>query len=75
MHEVQKHVTLSDHGYLGYAVIVNKKFWSGLPADIRDHPRRRHEGCHTKPTNIAKKDNDEAWTAVKMAGNNWDLRA
>ena len=35
MHEVQKHMTLSDHGYLGYAVITNKKFWDGLPADIR----------------------------------------
>src|SRR5450830_1245927 len=35
MHEVQKHVTMSNHGYLGYAVIVNKKFWDGLPADIR----------------------------------------
>jgi C4-dicarboxylate-binding protein DctP len=35
MHEVQKYVTLSDHGYLGYAVIVNRKFWDALPADIR----------------------------------------
>ena len=35
MHEVQKYLTLTDHGYLGYAVIVNKKFWDGLPADIR----------------------------------------
>ncbi len=35
MHEVQKHATLSNHGYLGYAVIVNKKFWDGLPADTR----------------------------------------
>ena len=35
MHEVQKHVTVSNHGYLGYAVIVNKKFWDGLPPDIR----------------------------------------
>jgi hypothetical protein len=35
MHEVQKHLTLTDHGYLGYAVIVNKKFWDGLPADVR----------------------------------------
>jgi TRAP-type C4-dicarboxylate transport system substrate-binding protein len=35
MHEVQKYVTVSNHGYLGYAVIVNKKFWDGLPADIR----------------------------------------
>src|SRR5690349_3447806 len=35
MNEVQKHATLSNHGYLGYAVIVNKKFWEGLPADVR----------------------------------------
>src|SRR5690606_16555565 len=35
MHEVQTHATLSSHGYLGYAVIVNKKFWDGLPRDIR----------------------------------------
>jgi C4-dicarboxylate-binding protein DctP len=36
MHEVQKHATLSYHGYLGYAVIVNKKFWDELPVDVRD---------------------------------------
>ena len=31
MHEVQKYATLTNHGYIGYAVIVNKKFWEGLP--------------------------------------------
>ncbi|HEX3061147.1 MAG TPA: DctP family TRAP transporter solute-binding subunit, partial [Usitatibacter sp.] len=35
MYEVQKYLTLSNHHYLGYAVIVNKKFWEGLPPDIR----------------------------------------
>ncbi|MGB3427113.1 MAG: DctP family TRAP transporter solute-binding subunit, partial [Burkholderiaceae bacterium] len=35
MHEVQKHATMTNHGYIGYAVITNKKFWDGLPADIR----------------------------------------
>ncbi len=34
-YEVQKHTTISKHGHLAYAVIVNKKFWDGLPADIR----------------------------------------
>ncbi|HEY6004352.1 MAG TPA: DctP family TRAP transporter solute-binding subunit, partial [Anaeromyxobacter sp.] len=29
MHEVQRHLTLSNHGYLGYATIVNKRFWDG----------------------------------------------
>lgn len=32
---VQKHLTLTGHGYLGYAVMANKRFWDGLPPDIR----------------------------------------
>lgn len=35
MYEVQKNITVSNHGYLGYAVLVNKKFWESLPGDIR----------------------------------------
>ena len=34
-HEVQKHITVSYHAHLQYAVIVNSKFWNGLPPDIR----------------------------------------
>src|ERR1043166_7546549 len=34
-HEVQKHITVSYHAHLQYAVIVNSKFWNGLPADVR----------------------------------------
>ncbi|WP_366922306.1 TRAP transporter substrate-binding protein [Metallumcola ferriviriculae] len=34
-HEVQKYMTLSNHGYLGYAVITNSEFWEGLPEDVR----------------------------------------
>ena len=68
MHEVQKYLTLSDHGYLGYAVIVNKKFWDGLPADVR----KQLEGAMqeaTKFTNdIAKKENEEALAQVKKSG-------
>ncbi len=35
MHEVQKYITVTNHGYIGYIVVVNKKFWDGIPADIR----------------------------------------
>ncbi|MGD9367504.1 MAG: DctP family TRAP transporter solute-binding subunit [Desulfobacteraceae bacterium] len=34
-HEVQKYLTFSNHGYLGYAVIMNQKFWDKLPADAQ----------------------------------------
>jgi len=68
MHEVQKYVTLSDHGYLGYAVIVNKKFWLGLPADIRAILDGAMKDATKYANDIAKKDNDEALAAVKKSG-------
>src|SRR5437870_11861053 len=37
MHEVQKYMTMTNHGYIGYVVVTNKKFCDGLPADIRSH--------------------------------------
>lgn len=68
MHEVQKYVTLSDHGYLGYAVIVNKKFWEGLPADIRKPLEDAMEQATRYANQIAKVENDQAMEAVKKSG-------
>ena len=31
----QKYLTLTRHGYLGYVIIANKKFWNSLPAEIQ----------------------------------------
>ncbi|MDM7457220.1 MAG: TRAP transporter substrate-binding protein [Tepidimonas sp.] len=68
MHEVQKYVTLSDHGYLGYAVIVNKKFWEGLPADIRKPLEDAMEQATRYANQIAKVENDQALEAVRKSG-------
>ena len=68
MHEVQKYVTLSDHGYLGYAVIVNKKFWDGLPADIRKQLESAMEQSTRYANQIAKIENDTALEAVRKSG-------
>ena len=68
MYEVQKYVTLSNHGYLGYAVIVNKSFWSGLPAGIRAQLERALKAATAYANEIAKKDNDDALAAVKSSG-------
>ena len=68
MHEVQKHVTLSDHGYLGYAVIVNKKFWDGLPADIRTQLDGAMKDTTKYANAIAQQENDKAMAAVKASG-------
>ncbi len=68
MHEVQKYVTVSNHGYLGYAVIVNKKFWDGLPADIRTSLSKAMEEATTYEKAIAQRDNDLAMEAIKKTG-------
>lgn len=68
MHEVQKYVTLSNHGYLGYAVIVNKKFWDGLPADVRTQLEGAMKDATRFANDIAKAENDEAMAKVKASG-------
>jgi C4-dicarboxylate-binding protein DctP len=68
MHEVQKNMTISNHGYLGYAVIVNKKFWDGLPTDIRAQLEQAMRDATTYEKAIAQRDNDEALAAIKKSG-------
>ena len=68
MHEVQKHVTVSNHGYLGYAVIVNKKFWDGLPGDLRASLAKALFDATSFEKTIAQRDNDLAMEAMRKSG-------
>ena len=68
MHEVQKYLALTNHGYLGYAVIANKKFWDGLPPDIRTTLEGAMKDATTYANDIAKKENDDALEAVRKSG-------
>lgn len=68
MHEVQKYLTVSDHGYIGYAVVVNKKFWEGLPADIRATLQDAMKDATTYANDIARKENDDALDGIKKSG-------
>lgn len=68
MHEVQKHLTVTDHGYLGYAVIANKKFWDGLPADVRGNLETAMKEATTYANKIAQEENDKSLEAIKKSG-------
>jgi len=68
MNEVQSHVTMSNHGYLGYAVITNKKFWDGLPADIRTQLEGAMKEATKYANAIAQQENDRSMEAVKKTG-------
>ena len=68
MHEVQKYLTLSDHGYLGYAVIVNKKFWDGLAPDLRATLEGAVKDATKYANDLAQKKNDEDLELVRKSG-------
>jgi C4-dicarboxylate-binding protein DctP len=68
MHEVQKHLTLTNHGYLGYAVIANKKFWDGLPADVRGQLEQAMKEATVFANKIAQEENDLSLAGVKKSG-------
>ena len=68
MHEVQKHLTTTAHGYLGYAVIVNKKFWDGLPADVRTQLDAAMKDTTAYANKIAKQENDEDLKRIATSG-------
>ncbi len=68
MHEVQKHLSITNHGYLGYAVIANKKFWDGLPADVRGPLEQAMKEATVYANKIAQEENDMALEGVKKSG-------
>lgn len=67
-HEVQKHITVSYHAHLQYAVIVNSKFWNGLPADIRTQLTKAMDEATDYTNSIAKKENEDALAEIKNSG-------
>ena len=68
MNEVQKYVTLSDHGVIEYAVIVNKKFWDGLPAALRATLEGAMKEATKYANDIARQENEDALAKVKATG-------
>jgi len=68
MNEVQKYAVDTYHGYLGYAVIVNTKFWTGLPPDIRSALESAMKDATKFEHQIARKDNEDAMLAIEKSG-------
>ena len=67
-HEVQKHITVGDHAHLCYAVIVNTKFWSGLPPEIRAQLDKAMAEATDYTNSIATQDNIDALAELKKSG-------
>ena len=68
MYEVQKHMTLTEHGYLGYVVITNKRFWDGLPSGIRNLVEQAMKDATVYANRIAQEENDNALAKIRETG-------
>jgi C4-dicarboxylate-binding protein DctP len=67
-YEVQKDITVSYHAHLQYAVIVNSKFWNGLPADIRAQLTKAMNEATDYTNSIAHEENVDALAKIKASG-------
>src|SRR5919205_982722 len=68
MHEVQKYITNTNHGYIGYVVVTNKKFWDGLPADVRANCEKAMKEATAYGNAQSQKENDDALAEIKKTG-------
>jgi len=68
MHEVQKYITETNHGYIGYIVVVNKKFWDGIPPDIRAQLDKAMKEATDYGNGQSQKENDDALAEIKKTG-------
>jgi C4-dicarboxylate-binding protein DctP len=68
MHEVQKYATVTNHGYIGYVVVVNKKFWDGMPPDVRAACEKAMKEATDYGNGQSAKDNEDALAEIKKVG-------
>ena len=68
IYEVQKHITLSNHGHLAYAVIFNKKFYDSLPADLRGVIDASVRDATTYANAIAATENATSLDKIRASG-------
>jgi C4-dicarboxylate-binding protein DctP len=67
-YEVQKDITVSYHAHLQYAVIVNSKFWNGLPPEIKKQLEKAMDEATDYTNSIAVKENEDALAEIKKSG-------
>jgi C4-dicarboxylate-binding protein DctP len=68
MHQVQTDLSLTHHGYLGYAVVANQRFWAAMGAADRALVGQALREALAHGNQIAAAENDKALTELRAAG-------
>lgn len=68
MHEVQTDLSLTEHGYLGYAVVLNQRFWLSLSDQDQALVGQALRDAVIFSDQIADTQNNKALAALRAAG-------
>jgi len=64
-YEVQNYMTISNHGYLGYMVVMSKTFWKKLPNDLKQVIKQAIKEATAKERVWAKELNDSQFKKIQ----------
>ena len=65
-HEVQKYMTITNHGYLGYLVVMSEKFWNSLTPDLQEKVKQAMNEATVKEREYAQELNDTQLNLIKQ---------
>jgi C4-dicarboxylate-binding protein DctP len=68
MHTVQRYITESNHGYIGYVLVINNQFMQSLPADLQTVVQQSADEASAYNREVAAKLNEDARTTIEQAG-------
>lgn len=64
-HEVQKYLTISNHGYLGYLVVMSEKFWNSLTPELQKNVQQAINEATAKERQYAEELNTKQFNEIK----------
>lgn len=68
MHTVQKHITESNHGYIGYVHVINNKFFESLSPELQDCVTSAADEAATFNREVAVQLNEESKKTIEKEG-------
>jgi C4-dicarboxylate-binding protein DctP len=64
-YEVQTDLSVTNHGYLGYLVVMSKKFWNKLPDNLKANVKQAMKDATAKEREYAEELNTKQFNLIK----------
>jgi len=64
-YEVQTDLSITNHGYLGYLVVMSKRFWKKLPNDLKEAVKQAMKEATALERKLSKELNESQFEKIK----------